>query len=256
MKRIEPNAQGVSRYKSEMLQLPHAMFTRRGGTSSQPFASLNLSHGVGDDPASVTDNRQRIKQLLTVDHLISARQIHSNKICVINHIPPTEEQDGFDALMTNLPGTGLMIQQADCQAVLLHDPVKKAVAAIHNGWRGSAGNIIGSTIKQMRQTYTTEPGDLIAAISPSLGPCCSQFINHARELPPDFLPFQVTPNHFDFWAISKKQLQEAGVLEANIDIAGICTACNRDFFSYRRSKKEGDGITGRNGSVIALSGVL
>jgi len=100
--------------------------------------------------------------------------------------------------------------------------------------------------------YGVKPSDLHAVISPSLGPCCAEFISFAVELPSSLHGFQVRPNHFDFWKISRAQLMEAGLPDHNIETVGICTCCDGDFFSYRRSMKGRNPTTGRCGSVIAL----
>ena len=142
---------------------------------------------------------------------------------------------------------GLMIQQADCQAVFLFDPATKAVGIIHVGWRGSVADIIAETVFVMSRAFAVEPVDISAAVSPSLGPCCAEFINYHTELPAALHAYQVRPNYFDFWAISRDQLCAAGVRPENIQVAGICTCCNRDYFSYRRHK-----ITGRFASVAGI----
>ena len=138
--------------------------------------------------------------------------------------------------------------------MLLHDPVQQVVAAIHCGWRGSVQGIIGKTITCMQQEYGVFPKSIRAVISPSLGPCCAEFINYRQELPPWMHDYQPSPNHFDFWAISRRQLVEAGIDAQHIDTAGICTKCNESFFSYRRAVQNSGGITGRNGSIIGLPG--
>ncbi|MCI5208553.1 MAG: laccase domain-containing protein, partial [Candidatus Electrothrix sp. ATG2] len=166
-----------------------------------------------------------------------------------------QEYKNYDALITGQKGVGLLIQQADCQAVLLHDPQRKVIGAVHNGWKGSVANIIAQTIRAMQESFGTAPADLRAVISPSLGPCCAEFVHYKKELPLPFHQWQKKENHFDFWAISRWQLQEAGVCNEHIAAVGICTMCDQDFFSFRRAtKKQGQpGVTGRNGSVIALT---
>lgn len=231
-----------------------ATFDRYQGVSDARFTSLNCSFGVGDATANVQANRSLIKEHLHVDRLISARQVHGDQVFRVEGIPERDEEiDGVDALMTDKRGVGLMIQHADCQAVLLHDPVRSVIAAVHCGWQGSVIGILKKTIQQMRSCYDSQPQDITAAISPSLGPCCAEFVNHRQELPATFLAFQTRDNYFDFWQISKAQLMEAGLLPGNIKIAAICTSCTPDYFSYRRARRRGDGITGRNGSIIALA---
>ncbi|MBW6521400.1 MAG: peptidoglycan editing factor PgeF [Desulfoarculaceae bacterium] len=233
--------------------LIQATCDRHHGTSEAPCASLNVSFGVGDQAEKVQDNRDRIKLSLGITRLVSARQVHGDQIHRIEKVPEhDEERDGVDALITDRRGVGLMIQHADCQAILLHDPVQSAIAAVHCGWRGSVIGIIEQTVRAMSSCYGSRPEDMVASISPSLGPCCAEFINHRQELPASFLPFQTRPNHFDFWRISRSQLLAAGLQPQKIRTATICTSCSPDFFSYRRAVRQGNGRTGRNGTIIAL----
>lgn len=242
----------LSWHASSRIPVPHGMFTRRGGTGDRAYDSLNLSFGVGDCAKVVLNNRERIKQQLKIRHLVSSNQVHGDSVALVESVDKDHELADYDALITNQPGVGLLIQQADCQAILLHDPIQEVIAAVHNGWRGSVANIIGRTIGLMEQNFGVHPSDIRAVISPSLGPCCGEFINYRKELPVQFHSFQPTENHFDFRAISRSQLNQAGVGDTNIEICSICTACNTEYFSYRRARKSGGGRTGRNGSVIAL----
>jgi len=226
-----------------------ATFSRHGGVSVGPYQSCNAGLHVGDNEENVHANRKRIKDQLGFACLVSAKQVHGDAVLVVNSIPGEDvEHPGYDALVTDQPGVGLMIQQADCQAVMLFDPVRNVVANIHSGWRGSVLNIIAQTVATMTSCFATRPADLHAAISPSLGPCCAEFRNHATELPKSFLAYEASPDHFDFWAISRDQLAAAGVKQENIEIAGICTKCDHDYFSFRREK-----VTGRFASVIGLT---
>ncbi|MFH1021100.1 MAG: peptidoglycan editing factor PgeF [Pseudomonadota bacterium] len=225
-----------------------ATFSRHGGTSGPPYHSRNVGLHVGDDEARILQNRASIKEALGLARLVSAKQVHGNSILNVDWLPDADvEHAGHDALMTNIPGVGLMIQQADCQAVMLYDPEHGAVANIHSGWRGSVLNIIGQTVATMTAAYGTRPASLFAAISPSLGPCCGEFVNYQHELPPALHGYQTQPNYFDFWAISRDQLRDSGVRIEQIEIAGRCTVCDGDYFSYRR-----EGVTGRFASVIGI----
>lgn len=231
------------------------MFDRHGGRSIGHFTSFNGSYTVGDAESNVTSNRKRMKDILGIKILVSARQVHGDRIYKLDRDPGADyEVEGYDALITNLPDIGIMIQHADCQAVLLHDPIKRVIAAVHSGWRGSVQDILGKTVKMMAEDFGSRPEDILACISPSLGPCCSEFINYRQELPPSFRAYVVGENYFDFWQISRWQLMECGLSSSSIAISGICTSCSSDYFSYRRSKKLGHDATGRNCSVAVLGG--
>ncbi len=234
----------------------YGFFDRRGGIGTAPFNSMNVSYGVGDSGKTVSANRRRIQEVSSCSYLLSAKQVHGDRIyCQAAPVNSNREIDGVDALITDRQGVGLMIQQADCQAVLCFDPVKNVAAAVHCGWRGNVTNILGKVVSQMISGYDVNPGELLAVISPSLGPCCAEFVNYKEELPVEFRSFMVQEEYFDFWRISEYQLLNAGVQETNITVAGICTCCSKDYFSYRRSTRLSDGVTGRNCSVIVIDKV-
>jgi polyphenol oxidase len=231
----------------------HAFFNRHGGEGGSFFSTRNVSFGVGDEVFVVRKNRELVKRSLQLDYLVSAKQVHGDTVyCYSGELPEEDEVEGVDALITDRPGAGLMIQQADCQAILLFDSIRPAIGAIHCGWRGSVAGIIGKTIARMGEYFGTDPAYLRAAVSPSLGPCCAEFVNYKEELPAAFHRFQVKETYFDFWDITRWQLQECGVNKEAITVAGVCTVCNSDYFSYRRACRNRNGKTGRNCSVIAL----
>lgn len=228
-------------------------FDRHGGVSTGRFASLNVSYKTGDRDVNIEQNRAIVKEKVGTQRLISADQVHGDRVYVDDgRQQGSHEVDGYDALISSQPGTALMIQQADCQAVLLFDPVNRSIGAVHSGWRGSVANIIGATIDSMGRHYGARAGDLQARIGPSLGPCCAEFVNYASELPEAFQRFQARERHFDFWRISAHQLTTAGVNEAAINLPNICTSCSTDYFSYRRAVRDGNPVCGRHGSVICL----
>jgi YfiH family protein len=234
-------------------QCSYEMFDRQGGVSKGIFTSLNVGAYVGDAENAVQENRRRARESLGVPFLLSAKQVHGTGIyCLTEPLVGNTEIDGVDALVTDLTDVGLMIQQADCQAVLLFDPVKAVIAAIHCGWRGSVQDILAKVITIMVENYGTIPADLQAVISPSLGPCCAEFVNYRRELPEEFHRFMVRDNYFDFWQISRFQLMNAGVFQKNIETTALCTCCSDNYFSYRRATRLSSGVTGRNCSVISL----
>lgn len=226
---------------------------RYGGLSLSPYHSFNHSYGVGDNSSAVTKNRELLKRKYAISNLLSARQVHGDAVFLLDkQLHKDLEVESYDALITDQKGVGLLIQQADCQAITLFDPKRPAIAAIHCGWQGTVKNIAAKTVALLSKRYGSSPSQIQAHISPSLGPCCAEFVNHALELPSSFLAFQETKNHFNFWKISSMQLVEAGLQEKNIKISGICTSCSSDYFSYRRACRNGDGVTGRCATLISL----
>jgi YfiH family protein len=254
---IRRQKEDLTLYQFPLLQsvpgLVHGVFTRRGGESAGELRGLNLSFSVGDQDGRVAENRKRVRDLLHLPSLTSLRQVHGTETVVISNgqgrdTTGTPETESGDILLTDRPGIGLMIKQADCQAVMVIDSRRKALANMHCGWRGNVRGVISEGIKRMRAAYGTDPADLLAAVGPSLGPCCAEFIHYREELPEEAWKYQVRPFYFDLWEWSRDQLLVAGVRSENIAVAGICTSCHTDeFYSYRKEKN-----TGRFGSVIGL----
>lgn len=227
----------------------HGIFTRHGGYSDGKFKGLNLSYDVGDLKENVQKNRALVNDVMNIPGMLSVRQVHGDTVRVFSQQDkPDLKEHEADAMITDAPGYLLLAKGADCQLILVFDPIKNVAANIHSGWRGSVQNIVGKTISVMKDVYGCRPEDLMCGIGPSLGPCCAEFVNHSEELPPSFKKYEVSSNHFNFWAISREQLEGSGVCPDNIAVSGICTRCNTDqFFSYRSEK-----ITGRFGAVIGL----
>ena len=239
---------------SEIPGVQHAVFTRHGGRSRDAFKSLNLSFDVGDDPVAVLENRRIVSDYLKGGVLAFANQVHGTETLVIKNVSPADRGTAFftagtgDALITDIPDVFLVIQTADCQSVMMADPKKRVVANAHVGWRGNTRNIIGRTIQEMKHTFGSDPSDVRAAIGPSLGPCCAEFINYKAEFPPAFWRYGDNKKRFDLWAVSFCQLAAAGVMKENIAVSRLCTKChNTRFFSYRARH-----VTGRFASAIAL----
>jgi YfiH family protein len=255
----------------------HGVFTRKNGKSKGPFQSLNVSFGVGDNDQTVLENRKIISQCFNDNDLVFLDQVHGTRIIAYSKehlfyrvsdtkdcfkdeysetlsaqtdISGIESERRFeaDAIVTDIPGKLLVIQVADCQSVLIYDPVQQVAANVHSGWRGSINNIIGCTLKEMENSFGCRTRDIVAGIGPSLGPCCAEFVNYENEIPELFWKYKNDNNHFDFWSISRDQLCEAGVLLENVDLSQMCTKCDLErFFSYR-----GEGITGRFAALIGL----
>ncbi len=231
-------------------EVVHGVFTRWGGVSRAPYAGLNLSLSVGDELWRVRENRRRLRETLGLKKLVSAVQVHGRHGALVTGDNPAsdEELPEADILLTQEPGIGLMIKQADCQAVMLYDPEHRAVANVHCGWRGQVQNILGEAVGRMREAFGSRPPALAAGIGPGLGPCCAEFRRYREEFPPEFWRYQVRPGYFDLFRLSRDQLVAAGLRKSRIETADTCTRCQAgEFFSYRRDRQ-----TGRQGAVIGL----
>jgi len=238
---------------STCFTLKHAFFSRHGGYSRAPFYSLNVAYGIGDDRGAVDKNLFKIKEALNAGEIIWVKQTHGSGVIIIDdRFLSTGRIHGSrsaDALVTSKPGMALLIKVADCQAIFLHDMKRKVIANIHCGWRGNVNGIISQTVSVMENVYGCIPKNIIAGICPSLGPCCGEFKDYRELLPGSFQRYKEKGGFFNFWAISRDQLVEAGLQSQNIELSRLCTVCNGgDFFSYRKEK-----VTGRGAAVIMLS---
>ena len=236
------------------LGLHHGIFTRHGGVSDIPYKSLNTGYKTGDREDNVIQNLEIVKATLGADQLALMNQVHGQDILVLKR-DNLSEGDGrisADALVTDVAGLALTVRQADCQGIILFEDQKKMLALVHCGWRGNVANILALTVKVMKNQYGCNPSHTIAAIGPSLGPCCAEFQGYEALFPEAFNSFRVGLNHFDLWKISQWQLCEAGLDEKNIEVAGICTKCYYEFFfSYRA-----EGTTGRFATVAMVKPVV
>lgn len=234
---------------ADIKKLKHGVFLRYGGSSVGPYESLNLSDRVGDNPSHVESNLNEVSGILKCSRLKWSRQCHGIGLNEVSNVECSSEIPEGDALASDVPGVGLMIHHADCQAAIFYDPIHHSIANVHSGWRGSVQNIYATCIAFMQKRYKSNPNDILVCISPSLGPENAQFVNYRKELPESFWDFQIKPDYFDFWAISKHQLTQCGVLPGHIEVASICTYGNpHDYFSYRRFQ-----TTGRNATAVVLN---
>ncbi|MGC8720781.1 MAG: peptidoglycan editing factor PgeF [Thermodesulforhabdaceae bacterium] len=228
--------------------LRYGIFGRSGGISKAPYDALNVAFSTGDSRENVLKNIELVRQELGFPFIVNCNQVHGTKIVIIDESKwshfrassnPIFLGDG-DAMVTNLPNIGLMVKTGDCQAIILVDPKRHVVANVHCGWRGNVQNIAGLVVKAMKERFGSAPEDIIAAISPSLGPCCAEFVNYRQEIPEDFWRFKLRDNHFDLWAITTHELVAAGLKPYNVHVSGWCTRCHPEyFFSYRREKQSG-----------------
>ena len=197
--------------------LIHGTFLRHGGVSEGPYGSLNVGGGTDDDQHNIVENRQRIQQVLNIGCIAGCYQVHGDGI---QRVWEDNQQVGeCDGLVTDKANIGLLIKHSDCQAAIFYDPVHKALANVHCGWRGNVKNIYRAAVQKMALVFGSNPRDLLVGISPSLGPDHSEFKNYKTEFPEEFWGFEVRPEYFDLWAIARHQLEQCGLLPHHIEIA-------------------------------------
>jgi hypothetical protein len=259
--------------------LIHGFSTRSGGTSIlNGDEVLNLGFMDWDERKSVLSNREQFQSALNALEftLVPLKQIHSDLIHSFS--AAVSEPSHGDASITNAANLLLSVQTADCVPILLVDPRKRAIAAMHAGWRGTLARIAEKAVGRMQQEFGSKPSDLLAAIGPSIGQCCyevgvelvtkftAQFADAAEYFdeprtgdepnpiqwlnmkPPGHQPPPKNV-HLDLRKANVSQLKSTGIRPANIHVSDLCTACNTDLlFSYRR---EGP-MTGRLMAVVGI----
>jgi YfiH family protein len=232
------------------------MTTRAGGVSSPPYASLNLGAHVGDDPASVAENRVRLRALLPAEPRW-LNQVHGNEVVDLDTRPEDMRPDA-DAAIARAPDTVCAVLTADCLPVLFCDRAGTVVAATHAGWRGLAGGVLEATVQAMG----TAPGDILAWLGAAIGPDAFEVGEEVRQAfieqhplaaiafrPASVGTLDEAPHKWlcDIYALARIRLAAIGVNE--VYGGGLCTMTDTArFYSYRR-----DGATGRMASAIWIA---
>ncbi len=244
--------------------LVHAFGTRHGGVSQDDYKSLNMSFREGDEEFRVLQNWDKLASAFNIpmENFLVLNQVHGDNVFVIKphgDYFTSREALNYDAIVTNRTDLAICIKTADCVPVFVVDRIKKVIAAVHAGWRGSALGISAKVIRLMQNQYGSEPRDLLAAIGPSIGPCCYEVDLPAAEAfrrqnsAEDFL---FPGKRKDRWMLdlaeaNRRQILDCGIPAANIEASGLCTVCCRDdFFSHRGS----GGITGRQINFMMIKG--
>lgn len=257
---------------SQYPAVAHAVFSRQGGLSVAPYASLNTGLSVGDDRPTVYANRRLLSQALgRLDWPIATSWIvHGDEMIEVDaewkrahyssaHSGPPPRGD---VLMTREPGVFLLISFADCLPVLYFDPVQRVVAIAHAGWRGTSLGIAGQTVQALAVRFGSRPADLLVGLAPAIGPCCYEVgpdVLDAFERSPELRQLAAFQPHgsgrADRWMLdlketNRQQLLAVGVVPGHIEMMPFCTACRTDlFFSHRREQ----GKTGRFAVLVGLN---
>lgn len=237
--------------------------TRHEGVSRPPYNSLNLGTNTLDQPHSVEGNRSLLARAFGISHeaLVTVRQVHGSDILVIDEL--NEDYTHFlglesDAIITNQANVMIGICVADCAPIVLVDPHKRVVAAVHAGWQGTAAKLVSKTVAGMTSVFGCDPMSLQAAIGPCIGQCCYEVDTPVKQA---FLKNGVAWDSFaeqtetEKWklnlsAANQDLLIGAGIPASSIQVSDICVSCQRElFFSYRRD----GGDTGRQMGFIMLN---
>lgn len=236
--------------------------TRHEGVSRAPYNSLNLGSNTADSPHSVQGNRSLLARTFgtKVEKLVTVNQMHGTDLLVIDE--PNPDYGHFlkidcDGIITNQPGLMIAVGVADCLPLLLLDPVKRVVAALHAGWKGTAGNIAAKGVATLVSLFGSDCRDILAATGPAIGACCYEVDVPVRDA---FLACDLIWDNcatesgdgkwkLDLAAANRLQLLAAGLEDEHVEVASQCVCCQQDwFFSYRRDGQE----TGRQAGFIML----
>ena len=244
---------------AEHIPVPHGFTTRLGGVSQGACQGLNISFHRGDAPEAVEENLRLLSQAVgfSPERLVLTRQTHSDIVRTVTRADAQgldhHTYPECDALITNDPGTALMVFTADCTPILFFDPVTGAVGAAHAGWRGTAADIAGKTVRAMCREFGCQPQNIRSAIGPNLGPCCFQTdADVPQAMVATFgqsVEAWIQPRENKFYvnlkAINAYALRRAGVEQ--IAISEECTMCApHRYWSHRYT----GGDRGSQGAVI------
>jgi YfiH family protein len=246
---------------AQLAGIRHAFFTRQGGVSQGIYASLNSGIGSNDARECVAENRARMAAKLDCrpQDLLSAYQIHSANVVVVDKPWSGEERPRADGLVTRVPGIAIAVSTADCGPILLADAQARVVGAAHAGWRGALDGVIEATVAAMerlgaeRTRIRAALGPMIRQPNYEVGPdLTTRFLAADSENARFFGP-ATRPDHalFDLAGYIMGRLVRAGI--AQPDDLGLCTYADAGrFFSYRRTTHRAEPDYGRHLSAIVL----
>ena len=243
----------AERLQSTAIAAPHGFFTRRGGVSAGPYASLNCSLSSADDPECVQANRARVAASLGAAALVGLTQVHGITVAVVEAAWATGPR--ADAMVTRVPGLALGIVTADCAPVLFEDRAAGVVGAAHAGWRGAAEGVLEAVLSAMR-------GLGAEAITAVVGPCIAQ---RSYEVAADmrdgvlagdplaarfFVAGRPERWQFDLAGFCVARLEAGGAVASSLAVDTLADVDR--FFSHRRRTLAGGGPIGHQMSAIAL----
>ena len=248
---------GPESLTSAALPVRHGFFTRRGGVSTGPYASLNGSTNGCDDRAAVQANRDLVMHSLGATAMVGLQQVHGPVVVTVDQPWAAGAGPRADAMVTRQPGIALGIITADCAPVLLADPAAGVVGAVHAGWRGAVAGVLEATVAAMA-TLGADPARIAAAIGPCIrqpsyevGADLRDAVLAERPDAAQFFADGTRPGHWQFDLAGYCAMRLSGL--ARVDLAPADTAADPGrFFSHRRRTLAGGGPIGHQMSAITL----
>jgi YfiH family protein len=222
---------------------------------------LNLGFTADDDPEAVTENRRRLVEAAGGGELVTLRQVHSTQVMAVDGadearrmMPHGRAGCEGDGLLTAAAGLLLGVFVADCVPVLVVDTRRRLVGACHAGWRGTAAGMAGIGVRAL-EALGGRVEDIVAAVGPSIGPCCYAVGEEVRSrfAAGDLFAQRDDAMYLDLWEANRRQLLAAGIAAERVSVVEECTACarvggRRKYFSHRAEK----GFTGRAMGVVGV----
>ncbi|MHA7858964.1 MAG: peptidoglycan editing factor PgeF [Henriciella sp.] len=234
----------------------HGFFGRKGGVSTGIYESLNIGQGSDDEAQNIRDNRDRIRDALGAEKLLSCFQVHSAKAITVTE--PWRTRPQADAMVTKVPGLALCVLSADCVPVLFADAEAGVIGAAHAGWKGAIAGVCEATLDAM-EAIGAARGQITAAIGPAIQQASYEvgpefrdtFVGDQEWTDRLFVAGKDDRSHFDLTGYVEAVLLGQGITA--VENLGLDTcALEDDYFSNRRRNHRGEPDYGRNGSVIVL----
>lgn len=224
-------------------------FSTKYGQDSEPPYYFNLSYSVGDHKEKVDTNRKIFFNDLGLNEKMISyqKQVHEDKINIVDTCGSCGESD---ALITKSKNLGLAISSADCPAIFIYDPLKKIIAAVHSGWKGTEKKILAKTIKRLSDEFSCNATDLICYIGPSISQINYEVGEEvAKKFIEQFILTKENKYYLDLAGVNFNMLVNEGVKKINIQVSKLCSyEYSNLLHSYRR-----DGVkSGRALGVISI----
>ena len=265
--------------------IKHGFSTRIGGVSEGIYGSLNLGFGRGDTDENVIHNYERISESIGVksESLVMSDQVHKTNLHKVTKddlgkgIYRAKDYREIDGLYTDELGITLVTAYADCVPLYFVDPVHKAIALTHAGWRGTVAKIGPKTVETLTKEYQSKPEELVVVIGPSICQDCYEVskdvadefhkiidVTHQTEIITPQEDYKMSMScgqrskekveeslkeqkyQLNLWKANRYLLEQVGVLKENIVISNVCTCCNAELFHSHRASK------GQRGSLSAF----